>query len=88
MTEETESLTDPMLLAEILEAREELEMAESAEEVDGLRRTNQEKVDETISALKEAFAGDPPDFRGAKGLAVQLKYWQGLEEAAKEWSPK
>lgn len=77
-----------MLLAEILEAREELEMAESPEEVDGLRRTNQEKVDETISALKEAFAGDPPDFKGAKGLAVQLKYWQGLEEAAKEWSPK
>jgi molecular chaperone HscB len=88
VTEETESLTDPMLLAEILEAREELEMAESAEEVEQLRRTNQEKVDETISALKEAFAGDPPDFKQAKGLAVQLKYWQGLEEAAKEWSPK
>jgi len=39
--EETESLTDPMLLAEILEAREELEMASSPEEVDELRLTNQ-----------------------------------------------
>ena len=77
-----------MLLAEILEAREELEMAESAEEVEQLRRTNQEKVDEMIAALKEAFAGDPPNFKEAKALAVQLKYWQGLEEAAKEWSPK
>jgi len=77
-----------MLLAEILEAREELEMAESPEEVESLRQTNQEKVDETIAALKEAFAGDPPEFQKAKGLAVQLKYWQGLEEAAKEWSPK
>jgi molecular chaperone HscB len=77
-----------MLLAEILEAREELEMAESSDEVEELRRTNQEKVDETISALKEAFSGDPPDFTKAKGLSVQLKYWLGLEEAAKEWSPK
>jgi molecular chaperone HscB len=77
-----------MLLAEILEAREELEMAESPEEVEGLRRTNQEKVDETIAALKAAFSGDPPRFQEAKGLAVQLKYWQGLENAAKEWSPK
>jgi molecular chaperone HscB len=77
-----------MLLAEILEAREELEMAESPEEVEELRRTNQEKVDETIAALKAAFSGNPPSFQEAKGLAVQLKYWQGLENAAKEWSPK
>jgi molecular chaperone HscB len=39
--EETESLTDPMLLAEILEAREELEEASTAEEVDALRQANQ-----------------------------------------------
>lgn len=77
-----------MLLAEILEAREELEMASSPEEVEELRRTNQDKVDETIEALEKAFSGDPPSFKEAKGLAVQLKYWQGLEEAAKEWSPK
>lgn len=37
---ETESLTDPMLLAEILEAREELEMASTPEEVDEIRQTN------------------------------------------------
>jgi hypothetical protein len=37
---ETESLTDPGLLAEILEAREELDMATSPEEVDEIRQTN------------------------------------------------
>ena len=96
-------MTDPMLLAEILEAREELEMASSLEEVDELRQTNQgmscffydwegandiAKVDETIAALKEAFSRDPPNLTEAKSLAVQLKYWQGLENAAKEWSPQ
>jgi hypothetical protein len=38
--EESDSLTDPALLAEILEAREELEEATSAEEVDAIRKIN------------------------------------------------
>jgi molecular chaperone HscB len=46
------------------------------------------KVQETIAALKNAFAEDPPNLTEAKGLSVQLKYWQGLENAAKEWSPQ
>ena len=37
---ETDSLSDPGLLAEILEAREELESATSADEVETLRETN------------------------------------------------
>lgn len=46
------------------------------------------KVHETIESIREAFSKDPPNLAGAKTLAVQLKYWQGLEEAAKEWTPK
>lgn len=37
---ETESLTDPALLAEILEAREDLEYASSPEEVEKIRQIN------------------------------------------------
>jgi molecular chaperone HscB len=47
-----------------------------------------EKVEETIAAIKEAFSSEPPDFEGARTLAIQLKYWLGLEAAAKEWTPK
>lgn len=47
-----------------------------------------EKVEETIQQIRDALSADPPDFESAKTLAVQLKYWQGLENAAKEWSPK
>lgn len=38
--EETDSLTDPMLLADIMEAREELEEAQSEEDVEKLRIAN------------------------------------------------
>jgi hypothetical protein len=46
-----------------------------------------EKVKATIASIKEAFEADPPNLAGAKILSVQLKYWQGLEDAAKEWVP-
>lgn len=47
-----------------------------------------EKVEATIKQIRDALSANPPDFENAKTLAVQLKYWQGLENAAKEWSPK
>jgi molecular chaperone HscB len=46
-----------------------------------------EKVKATIASIKEALETDPPNLAGTKILSVQLKYWQGLEDAAKEWSP-
>ncbi|WVF73085.1 Fe-S protein assembly co-chaperone HscB [Kwoniella sp. CBS 6097] len=83
-TEETDKLDDPMMLAEILEAREELEEASSQEEIDRIRADNHEKVIETTSRLSEAFGQNPPDLHEAKNLAVQLRYWRGLEDAAKD----
>jgi molecular chaperone HscB len=47
-----------------------------------------DKVQSTIASIKEAFEADPPNLAGAKILSVQLKYWQGLEDAAREWTPK
>jgi hypothetical protein len=38
--EETDSLTDPMLLGEIMEAREELDEARTEDEVESLRTAN------------------------------------------------
>ncbi|WVQ72663.1 Fe-S protein assembly co-chaperone HscB [Cryptococcus sp. DSM 104548] len=83
-TQETDKLDDPKLLMEILEAREELEEAESQEEIDRIRATNHENVQEIIQALTAAFAETPPKLDEAKVLAVQLKYWMGLEKAAKD----
>jgi molecular chaperone HscB len=47
-----------------------------------------EKVQATIAALQAAFSTDPPDLSEAKSLTVQLRYWLGLEAAAKEWTPE
>ena len=46
------------------------------------------RVQAAIESIKEAFGSDPPNLAGARILAVKLKYWQGLEEAAKDWTPK
>ncbi|ORX40529.1 hypothetical protein BD324DRAFT_574695 [Kockovaella imperatae] len=86
-TEESDSLDDPMLLAEIMEAREDLENAETKDEVDRLGEENQERIESTIAQITEAFSQQPPDIVGAKGLAVQLRYWRGLEDAIRDWEP-
>ncbi|EAL19148.1 hypothetical protein CNBH2470 [Cryptococcus deneoformans B-3501A] len=85
-TEETDKIDDPMLLAEILEAREELEDAQTPEEIDRIRQANKEHVKGIIGSLEQAFSGTPPDLAEAKLLAVQLRYWMNLEKAAKEKS--
>lgn len=48
-TEETDKIDDPMLLAEILEAREELEEAETPEQVDRIRQANNGAFFHTLS---------------------------------------
>ncbi|WWC72017.1 Fe-S protein assembly co-chaperone HscB [Kwoniella pini CBS 10737] len=83
-TEETDKLDDPMILAEILEAREELEEANTFEEIERIRTVNHEKVEYMIKQLHSAFSETPPNLDLAKELAVQLRYWRGLENAAKE----
>ncbi|KAK8853213.1 Fe-S protein assembly co-chaperone HscB [Kwoniella newhampshirensis] len=82
--EETDKIDDPLLLAEILEAREELEDASSPDEIESIRSSNREKVSDLIQSLTTAFSQTPPNLDEAKILAVQLRYWQGLEKAAKE----
>ncbi|WOO82329.1 Iron-sulfur cluster co-chaperone protein HscB, mitochondrial [Vanrija pseudolonga] len=83
-TEETDAVTDHDLLMEILEARETLEEAEEASEVEEMRDSNHDKVVNLVRRLTEAFSQTPVDLHATKALAVELKYWVGLEEAAKE----
>lgn len=45
------------------------------------------KVSVTIQQIIDALNEDPANLRAAKVLATSLKYWQGLEHAAKEWKP-
>ncbi|KAL1412780.1 molecular chaperone [Vanrija albida] len=83
-TQETDAVTDHDLLMEILEARETLEEAEEASEVEEMRDSNHAKVVDLVQRLTESFSRTPVDRDATKALAVELKYWVGLEEAAKE----
>lgn len=81
--EETDKLEDPELLMDILELREEVENAESQEEVELVRKQNGKKLDETIQEI-EKLVGQK-DWPAVKTAAIKLKYLQGIDNAAAAW---
>ncbi|KAJ3046018.1 hypothetical protein HDV00_003766 [Rhizophlyctis rosea] len=83
--EESSSLEDPELLMEVLEARELLEEATSEEEMGEVAKQNDERLQETISELSDAFAAGNMD--RARDLTVRLQYWTNIKRAIQEWEP-
>ncbi|CDH53775.1 iron-sulfur cluster co-chaperone proteinmitochondrial [Lichtheimia corymbifera JMRC:FSU:9682] len=82
---ESDSLEDPALLMEVMEIREELDEATTEEEVAQVKETNDEKYQETVQRLSEAFSGN--DLDAAKKFMIQLQYWESIRRAILEWSP-
>ncbi|KNC97743.1 Fe-S protein assembly co-chaperone HscB [Spizellomyces punctatus DAOM BR117] len=83
--EEGESMNDPALLMEVLDARERLEEAHAQSEIEEIRRENEKRMEETIDQLSQAFRDR--DLDAAKRLAIQLQYWVNIKKAAQEWIP-
>lgn len=81
-TDEQDKLDDHDLLMEILEARETLEEADG-QEVEELRQDNKAKVDDIVGQICELLNRPEPDWHAVKRLAVELRYWVQLENAAK-----
>lgn len=84
---ESDSLTDPELLMEIMEAREELEEATTQEDSERVRESTRAKANAVVDSLLEAFGSSPVDLERAKALTIELQYLQNLDNAAKEWQP-
>ncbi|KAJ9107390.1 hypothetical protein QFC21_000840 [Naganishia friedmannii] len=84
---ETDSLDDPALLMDVMEAREELEEASTEEDVEKVKESNGGRIRETMDGLAAAFGANPPDLIRAKMLAIELQYLKNLERAAREWQP-
>lgn len=80
---ETESLDDPGLITEVMEAREELDSAESREEVDRIQAENGAKIDELLPEISDAISSK--DWDAAKNATIKLKYLQGIHAAAEAW---
>ncbi|OBZ87655.1 Iron-sulfur cluster co-chaperone protein HscB, mitochondrial [Choanephora cucurbitarum] len=83
--DESESLNDPELLMEVMEFREELEEVSSEEELKPLKQRNDERYQETVNRLQDAF--EKQDYDRAKELAIELQYWTSIQNAIHEWHP-
>lgn len=80
---EHEKLEDPELLGSVMEAREEIEEAESEEEVERLREPNELRTRESVRRLAEAFERD--ELEMARRECVRLRYWVNIRESLDAW---
>lgn len=76
---------EPELLMVVLEAREEIEEAESEEDIQGIREENEERIAQGEEALERAFRED--DVEAAKREAVRMRYWVNIRESLDNWEP-
>ncbi|MBW0488624.1 hypothetical protein O181_028339 [Austropuccinia psidii MF-1] len=67
LSQETESLTDPTILIEIMEVREQLAEAQSLQEVESIARLNTSSITETLKEISARFKSLAP-CRGQKTL--------------------
>lgn len=68
---------------EVLDAREEIENAQEEEELEEMKRVNDERIEASEQVLDRAFKDD--DIRSAKEEAVRLRYWVNIKESLDGW---
>jgi molecular chaperone HscB len=81
--DETAKVEDPELLMEVLDTREEIENAREEEELEELRRVNDERIEESERILDTAFREDNMEI--AKGEDVRMRYWVNIKESLDNW---
>jgi molecular chaperone HscB len=81
--DETAKVEDPELLMEVLEAREQIEEAESEEDLVGMKDTNDARIRGSEEVLEQAFKEDNIEL--AKSEAVKLRYWINIKESIDDW---
>ncbi|KAK3336272.1 hypothetical protein B0T19DRAFT_34787 [Cercophora scortea] len=79
----THTAADPAVLMTVLEAREQVEEAQREEDLEPLRRENEERIEQAEEALTRAFREG--DVEAAKEEAVRLRYWLNIRESVHEW---
>ncbi|CAO1632637.1 unnamed protein product [Parajaminaea phylloscopi] len=86
---EADSLEDPALLMQVMELREALEEAQSEADLVPIKETSAQLYDEAVERLRLCFgAPEGPQLEEAKKAATELRYWNNIQEACREWSPK
>lgn len=81
--DETAKVDDPELLMEVLEAREQIEEAESEEDLVEMHQTNEERIERSVAEIERCFKED--DLQGAKNESIKLRYWVNIKESIEGW---
>lgn len=68
---------------EVLDAREEIENAQEEEELEEMKRVNEERIRRSEEVLDEAFRGD--NMKVATAEAVRMRYWVNIKESLDAW---
>lgn len=74
---------DLALLAEVMAAREEVDEAESEEDLEGPAAENEGRLRAAERALGEAL--ERGDVQAAVAESVRLKYWENIRESIRNW---
>ncbi|XP_058764041.1 iron-sulfur cluster co-chaperone protein HscB homolog isoform X2 [Vicia villosa] len=81
--DEEQTISDPELLAEIMEIREEVEEATNSEALNHIRSQMQEKLQNWSNAFADAF--ERRDFEEAKNVIRRMRYYSRvIEEVVKK----
>ncbi|KZT65135.1 Co-chaperone Hsc20, partial [Daedalea quercina L-15889] len=80
---ESENLDDREVLRETMDMREAIEEARNQEQAEEIRAINAERLEETMDEITNLIG--QKNWRAAKAAAIELKYWQGVEDAAEAW---
>ncbi|KAF2636329.1 Co-chaperone Hsc20 [Massarina eburnea CBS 473.64] len=81
--DETAKVEDPELLMEVLETREQIEEAQSEDDLVDMKKVNEKRIEESVGVLEETFRED--DIDRAKEEAVKLRYWINIKESLDAW---
>ncbi|KAJ2489681.1 molecular chaperone [Coemansia sp. RSA 2050] len=82
---EKDQISDPELLMEIMESREEIEMAKTESQVADIRLRNERQVAGAIECLSQAFASG--DLARARDLTHRLQYLRRISQTVHGWEP-
>jgi molecular chaperone HscB len=74
------------ILMEVMEAQESIEEADTEEQIKALKEQNQERIEDTLKLLDDAFSSGNAE--AARMECIRLRYWASLAEGLNSWNGK